>query len=248
MVYIIVLLFLLIIGLAVLGRKYRSPYTLEFVLGKKGAGKSTYGVQQILKHQKKGWICYTDIPCNIPNVRIINAKNVGEFTPIANSLLVLDEVGITMGNRDFKSFTKKQIEWYKLQRHYRVKCILLSQSWDADKKVRELSDSLALITNLFGVIMIKRPIIRGITLTEPTSEGEARIADTLKFDRFWHWKLSLIPKYHRYFDSFDAPERPEIDYKLIGNVYDAIKDIDTNSSESVCGSDTQSVDTITLQI
>lgn len=240
MLYAIIFIFLVFIGLSLLGRKYRSRYTLEFVLGKKGAGKSTYGVKQILKHQKKGWTCYTDIPCNIPGVRLIDAKKIGDFVPEADSLLVLDEVGITMGNRDYKAFTKSQIEFWKLQRHYKIKCILLSQSWDADKKVRELSDSLALITNLFGIIMIKRPIIRGITLTEPTSEGEARIADTLKFDKFWHWQFSFMPRFHKCFDSFDAPVRPHIEYKLIGNVYDAIHDIDKAKSESVSGSDTQS--------
>ena len=48
-------------------RKYNNPYKLCFIFGKKGAGKSTLMVHNMLKDLKRGWTVYTDIQdVNIP--------------------------------------------------------------------------------------------------------------------------------------------------------------------------------------
>lgn len=195
--------------------KYRNSNTLTFVFGKKGSGKTCLMVREIIKHAKKGWTIYTDIPINYPGVRIIDPKNIGHYVPEPHSLLCLDEVGLTYNNRNYKTnFTSEQLEFWKLQRHFHVKCIMASQSWDADVKLRQLTDHMILQTNIGNFISVSRPIYRGITLTEPTSEGEARIADTLRFAPFWHWKLYWMPRYFKYFDSFETPPRPYIPYVL----------------------------------
>lgn len=196
----------------ILKRKYNNPYKLIFVFGKKGSGKSCYLVHEILKHKKKGWNVYSDFPVNINGVRLINADDLKTFKPVANSLVVLDEVGLTWNNRNFKNFSDGLTEYIKLQRHFCVKMIVCSQSWDADKKLRDCTDSMILQSNLLNCISIGRPIIRSVTLTEPTSEAESRIADSLKFDKIWHWKFYWMPKYFKYFDSHSVPFREEIPY------------------------------------
>lgn len=196
-------------------KKYRNPYTLTFIFGKKGSGKTCMMVREIKKHLKKGWIVYTDIPVNIPDVRIIDPKQLGDFVPEPESVLILDEVGITYNNRNYKTFPESTIKFYKLMRHYHCKCIMASQSWDADKKIRDLTDSMILQTNIGNVISVSRPIKRSITLTEPTSEAESRIADKLEFCKIWHWKFYIMPKYFKYFDSFDRDDTiPKLDYVL----------------------------------
>lgn len=212
MFYIIFAFFALYFAFFLVSKRYRNPYTLTMVFGKKGSGKTCLMTREIIKHQKMGWTVYADFPVNISGVRIFSARDLDKFTPDSNSLICIDEAGITFGNRDYKSFSKGLIEWFKLQRHYKVKVIFNSQSWDVDKKLRELTDSLILQTNIGNVISISRPIIRSITLTEPSSDSESRIADSLKFGKFWTWRFYFMPKYFRYFKSFDKPERPALPY------------------------------------
>ena len=42
-------------------RKYKNPYKLFMVFGKKGSGKSAFLVRQAIKYQKKGYIVYTNM-------------------------------------------------------------------------------------------------------------------------------------------------------------------------------------------
>lgn len=220
MLYIILSIFIVFIGIfSFLSYKYRNPYKLIFIFGKKGSGKSCLMVNKLLYYYKHGWTCYTDMPVNIPNVRIINADDLKTFYPEEKSALFLDEVGLTWDNRSFKTFDKGFTEFFKLQR--KCKCIVYmnSQSFDIDKKIRDVTDSMILQSNIGNVISISRPILRKVTLTEATSQGESRIADNLVFDRIWHWKFYYMPKYFKYFQSFDKPSREFLPYSLSEDLY-----------------------------
>ena len=86
-------------------RKYKNPYKLFMVFGKKGSGKSAFLVRQAIKYQKKGYIVYTNMSdCCLENIRIIDPDCLGEFVPCADSCLLLDEVGILYDNRNYKNF------------------------------------------------------------------------------------------------------------------------------------------------
>ena len=78
--------------------------------------------------------------------------------------------------------------------------------------MRDRVDSMVLQSNIGNVIGISRPIIRKVTLTEASSQGESRIADQLKFDKFWTWKFTWLPRYFKYFQSFNAPDRPQLPF------------------------------------
>ena len=198
-----------------LGIRYGNPYKLYFLFGKKGSGKSLYMVKKMLLYKKKGWNIYTDMPVNIDGVFIINQDDLEKFTPLKNSAVFLDEVGITMSNRDFKKMPKGKVEWFKLQRKYRCVVYMNSQSYDVDKKIRDLVDGMYLFNQLFNCIAIVRPINRSLTLTEPTSESESRIADKLSFGSILTWQFYWMPKYYKYFNSFDAPKRDLIPSTLV---------------------------------
>ena len=60
---------------------------------------------------------------------------------------------------------------------------------------------------------IGKRIYKSIVLTESTSEAESRISENLKFAPFWNWTLTFIPKYAKYFDSFNIPDVPQLQYK-----------------------------------
>ena len=105
-------------------RKYLNPYKLYLVFGKKGSGKSTYLVKlaaQRMKRKNNGWKVYTNMDelC-IPGVRHFDIQHLGDFVPEADSLLLLDEVGMIWDNRDYKVFKPQVRDFFKLQRHYHV--------------------------------------------------------------------------------------------------------------------------------
>lgn len=211
-IFIFLLLFVATIFF-ILSYHYRNIYKLNYFFGKKGAGKSLLMVSYMLKYMKKGYTIYSDIPAlNIVGVRQISAKDLDSFVPTSNSVLFLDEVGISFDNRKFKSFSDGARDFFKFQRKYKVIVFMNSQSFDVDKKIRDLIDKYFLIQSFGNVICLCRPINRKVALVEATSQGESRVADNLKFAPFWEWKWIYMPRYFKYFDSFEAPERPVIPF------------------------------------
>ena len=195
-------------------RKYKNPYKLYMVFGKKGSGKSSFLVRKAMHYQKKGFVIYTNMQdCCLDGVRLINPDDLGSFVPCADSCLLLDEVGMLYDNRDYRNFKPSVRNFFKLQRHYKVVCFLASQTFDIDKKLRDLTDEMFLISNVATAFSLVRPIRKTVTLTEATAEGESRIAENLKFRFITSWRLYWIPSTIKYFQSFKAPELPAIDYK-----------------------------------
>lgn len=214
MIYFLLVLSGVLFLFTAISRKYNNPYRLYFLFGKKGAGKSLYMVKLMLKYLKKGWTVYSDIDClALSGVRLISAKDLGQFRPVEHSAIFLDEAGILFDNRNFKNFDSGLRDFFKLQRKYKCRVYLNSQSFDIDKKIRDVVDHMALIVNVGNVFSIYRPIKRSITLTEPSAEAESRIADRLSFESLFKWRVTYLPRYFKYFDSFDAPPRPEIPYR-----------------------------------
>ena len=197
------------VAFSIYSRKFSNPYRLIFIFGKKGAGKSTLMVHEMLKDLKHGWNVYTDMQdCIVPGVRIINSSaDLARFVPEANSALYLDEVGIAFDNRSYKSFDSGLRDFFKLQRKYKVKVVMNSQSFDVDKKIRDVTDSMILQTAIGNVFTLSRPIRRSVALVEATAQADSRIADNLKFEPLHRWRLYFMPKYFKYFESFNAPER-----------------------------------------
>lgn len=201
-----------------LNLRYQNPYKLIFVFGKKGAGKSCYMVRQMFRYLRRGWNVYTDMQdIRIPNVRIISVSDLSQFRPEPHSLICLDEVGISMDNRSFKSFPPGLRDFFKYVRKMKCVVIMNSQAFDVDKKVRDTTDSMLLMQSIGALFSIARPIYRTVTLTEPSSESESRIADKLRFGSIFFWKIYYMPAYFRYFDSLSMPERKELDFTLVEN-------------------------------
>lgn len=199
-------------------RKYANPNKLIFIFGKKGAGKSTYMVSLILQHLKKGWTVYTNMfDVNIPGVRLMDASSLSSCVPDPHSVLFIDEAGLLWDNRSHKSFDKGFTEFFKLQRKYKCKVYINSQSFDVDKKIRDLTDSMVLMSSIAGCIGVVRPIIRKVALVEASDQGESRIADNLKFGSLFSFRFLWLPSYFKYFDSFKAPDRPPVDYQTVVN-------------------------------
>lgn len=211
----------LIVVFCLYSRRFSNPNKLIFIFGKKGSGKSTYMVKLMLKHIKNGWTIYTNMfDVNIPGVRLFHLEDLKTRTPDEHSVIFADEGGLLWDNRNYKNFNSGYTEFFKLQRKYKCKVYINSQAFDVDLKIRNLTDSMILQTNIGNVIGIGRPIVRSVTLTDPSAEHDSRIADSLKFDKIWRWHFTWLPRYFKYFDSFQAPHRDPLDYVEVGVVSD----------------------------
>lgn len=210
------LCWLAVIGvLTFVAKKYDNPYKLTFIFGKKGAGKSCYMVHEMLRLQKRGWHIYTDMQdVYIPGVRIITVADLASGAPEPHSAIFLDEVGITMDNRNFKSFPPGLRDFFKYLRKMKCRLYMNSQAYDVDKKVRDTVDSMILQTSLLNCVSISRPIVRRVTLTESTAQADSRIADDLRFTSIFTWRVYWMPAYFKYFNSLEMPSRPDLRYVL----------------------------------
>lgn len=187
--------------------KFRNPYKLIFIFGKKGSGKSTLLVKYMVQYHKKGYKIYTNMrECTLNFVNQINFDDVGEYVAEPRSCVVLDEVGTLMDARKFKTFRDSLRDYFIYQRQYKNIVILASQVWDIDKKARDRTDLMYLCGKI-GPLSYARRIKRGFTITEPLGDSESRVADKLAFDPFGT-KLTWIPKWQYAYKSFAPPARP----------------------------------------
>lgn len=230
--------FALLIPCVYLFKKYKNPFKLIMVFGKKGSGKTTFLAKMAYKYIMKGYPVYSTV--YVPGANIFNVENIGTMGFPRNAVIFIDEVGMIWDNRNFKNFKESVRDYFKLQRHYNHTVYLFSQTFDIDIKLRNLTDSMYLVRCHMGWLSIAKKIRRDIVLVEPMGESEARIADSLEFEPAW---LSLfgaktriityIPRWAKLFDSYEAPElaptvatyipvpeRLKAFYKIKDDVYD----------------------------
>lgn len=202
----IIILGALVVTLAIYTSKYQNAFKLYFLFGKKGSGKSTLLVKYMTMYHKKGYIVYTNMrECTLPYAIHIRTADIGQYVGVPRSVVVLDEVGTDFDARKFKQFKEEVRDYFIFQRQYKNVVIMASQSWNVDKKIRDLTDKMYLCGKV-GPVSFARPIKRNITLTEPMGDSESRIADQLVFAP--GVTLTWIPKYAKHFNSFSPPERP----------------------------------------
>ena len=207
--YILTFIFVvLLIPFVYLCRKYRNPYKLIMVFGKKGSGKTTFLAKTAYKYLKKGYPVFSTE--KVPGVIRFDVEKIGYMTFPENAVILIDEVGMIWDNRNFKTFKPEVRDYFKYQRHEKHIVYLFSQTFDIDIKLRNLTDCMYLCTCKFGWLSIARKIKRSITLVHPQGDAESRIADDLEFEPIL-WSLfgaqtciwTFIPRWTPLFDSHE---------------------------------------------
>lgn len=199
--------------------KCRNPYKLVMIIGKKGAGKTTDIQKRTFEALSKGWDVYST--CAVSGAKLIDANRLAISSLPPNSLILIDEAGIIWNNREFKGFNADIRKYFKLQRHAKHKIVLYSQAWDVDVTLRRLCDELWLMKNVFGCFSISRRILRTISLVSAEKmQGEGQIVDDLRYDSllfFWcgSIRVTFVPKYMKYFNSFEMEQLPPMSYSQI---------------------------------
>lgn len=203
----------------ILTKKYVNPYTLTFIFGRKGCGKSTHIAKQALRYQRKGYKVYVSSKdCKVPGVYLFDAyTDVGKYHFDRNSVVLIDEAGIIWPDRNHKTFPDYVMEWFKLQRHYQLILYIYSQEFDVDKKIRCLCDSMFQLRMVARIFSVGRRIKKKQVIVKASPEAPSRIDMDLVPDRFYMAPfggriMTFIPKYVKYNDTYAAPELPYKEY------------------------------------
>lgn len=198
--------------------KFRNPYKLIMVFGKKGCGKTTYLTKLTQKYLKKGRPVYsTEF---VAGAYKIEPEDVGITQFPEGSVILMDEVGMIYDNRNFKNFKPEVRDYFKLQRHYKHTVFLFSQTFDVDLKLRNLTDSMYMLVNYFGVLTVGKQIKRRLVVVKPSPESESRIADELVITPFFLTPFGArvfiwIPNWVKFFDSHAAPKLNDKEFRLV---------------------------------
>lgn len=208
-----IILFLSILCFHLATRSYLNPYKLIMIFGKKGSGKTTTLTKIALRARKRGRPVYSTV--EIPDTNLFDVSEIGDKTFPPESVILIDEVGMIWDNRDFKNFKPNVRDFFKLQRQYKLTVYLFSQTFDIDKKLRDLTDQMYLLTNVLRVFSVQRRIVKRITISHANenSSGVSSLVDDYKFDSilFGGLKFTFIPRYVCYFKSFNPKQLAFID-------------------------------------
>lgn len=200
----ICIFFLIALVFHLLTKKFVSPYTFTIAFGKKGVGKSCTMQKDLRKHYKKGWVCYADSSTDLPFVKRINAKQIYDIKFPRGSFVAIDEINLLWDNRDHKQFDQRVQKFFREQRKHGVKIYAYSQTFDCDKKLRDLCDRLALQRKFLRIFSVRRYYIKGpkIISARDARDHARAVDDLLKVPIiFGGVDFCYIPRYIKDYDT-----------------------------------------------
>lgn len=204
-----------------LTRKFVSPYHFVIKFGKPGCGKTTDMAKTAKYYLKKGYHVYSNVELLIPGVRFYDTKNFGMWTD-ENSVILLDEVNLWFDNRSFKNTSKQAVDYTRLFRHNKTIIICYSQTFDMEKKFRDIADEMWLMYKFARVFTYSKKIKKVLTIRQAqySQDADSQVVDNLEFYSFFSpgsRRLTFNPPYFKYFDSFSKPVAtlplPYVEYK-----------------------------------
>lgn len=203
----IVVLFAIGLPWHFLTRRFVQKPAISLWIAQIGAGKSSTMAKNILKARKNN----TNVYCNcedirIPGTRIFKTYDLGQYK-VQDSQIEVDEISVYYDNRNYKQTSQQFIRWLRYIRHERLSCNLYTQSYDVDKKIRTLCQRIWFGQKVLRVFTVWRKLRKSIALRDDALSADTQIADQLKFEPWFipgNIKITFIPKYIKYFDSFKS--------------------------------------------
>ena len=150
----------------------------------------------------------------------IDYDNLGKWKPTPNCLLLLEEAGIGVSNRNYKNLSPESKELFALSRHKKTDIAAISQTSDVDKCLRQRCNFMFQVYKL-GEFTLTRLINFKVGVDKETHDLRDMYTEQHWF--IWLWQLltcwlkkhrmallpcirSMIiyrPLYYKYFDSFN---------------------------------------------
>lgn len=176
---------------------------IKVIFGSPGAGKTTHAAkiaQYCIKHKIP---CYSNFFVE-GAFEISPLDDLGIYT-VSGGIVLIDEAGIVVNNRKFKSLPQSFIEFLKLYRHFHIKDIYVySQAPDdMDITIRRLATEFYLLRkSIIPQFSYTRRIARIIGQIDPITH---QITDGYQYMPFSK-RYFFRPLYYKYFDSWSTPK------------------------------------------
>lgn len=193
------------------------------IFGKPRSGKTTYAARIVQKNKKKLKLVkrfpflyrvlrpYDVIYCTdetIEDTITVTYESLGKWRPVRNSLLILEEAGIGLNNRNWKALSNDAAYLFALHGHIGCDILWSSQTVDVDKKLLSRTHSLYLCSRFFGYTVLL-PISFSVDVDNETHQ----LVDAYSKPRglsaifsvilpFGRGKMFRRRPYYKYFDSF----------------------------------------------
>ena len=174
----------------------KHPLQLNVYFGVPGSGKTTYAAYLARQAQYESifiklckrypnrftdWLlCTRYFKRSLPvwsNVPIkgtykLNAKTDLGIYMVQGGKLIIDEAGVEFNNRDYKSFPKTAIKFFKYHRHYGVSVDVFSQSFeDMDVTIRRLAQNFYVVKKSLLPFFIKtKRVFRRVGVDQQTHQ------------------------------------------------------------------------------
>lgn len=189
------------------------------IFGKPRSGKTTYAamiarknyvkLQRSIKHNRpfKG---YPVIYCTDPSIQhtiTITYEDLGKWRPTQGSLIILEEAGVGLNNRDFKKLSRDATYLFATCGHNNVDIIWSSQTVDVDLKLKSRTHIIYLCRKL-GNFSILNLIKFSVDVDNETHSLDdfyfkpSNIVERLGDLIFRRTKIIFRPKWYKYFNSF----------------------------------------------
>lgn len=195
------------------GRKFKSPFKVITIFGKKRSGKTTLLQKFAIKYQRKGWKVYSNV--ELFGCYKLDIRTLGKVQYPYRSVLIVDEASMYWDGRNFKQFDLSFSNYLRMIGHFGNVVIFASQTFDLDKRIRDQTDEMYLCQNFLGFMSIAKKIRKKPTLHKPLEvdgrqSGEGYIADDYRFDLPIFWIYTYIPRWAQFFNSFEYDPLPPV--------------------------------------
>lgn len=115
-----------------------------------------------------------------------------------HSVIFCDEINLYFDNRDYKSFSPAMQRYFRLQRHYKHIFIGFSQTYDCDKKIRDLADYLFILRRFARIFVLSRAYYKKTVVVSPENENSREVASMTDDFIPQGWMYDLFSPFHAY--------------------------------------------------
>lgn len=190
-------------------KECKIEHRISIYFGAVGSGKSSFAAWLARKDLKRNGKVWSNFP--ISGCMEFDKSDLGKYN-MQNGRIIWDETGIDADNRNYaKNWTKDQVAFLKLHRHYQVAIDCFSQGFDdMDKKIRVLAQKMYIVKKSILPWFVYRKEIRKKFAIDDNTKQPIDAYEFVPFSR----KYIFCPPVWKMFNTLERPPLPEKEWRI----------------------------------